>query len=51
MGSVRALSEVGPPTTDVLGTEKRTLAELVAARDEFLDELVAYYKGSSSSSS
>lgn len=43
MGSVRALSKVGQPTTDVLGTEKRTLAELVAARDAFVDELVAYY--------
>jgi hypothetical protein len=43
MGSVRALSKVGQPTTDVLGTEKRTLADLVAARDAFLHELAAYY--------
>jgi hypothetical protein len=43
MGCVRALSKTGPPTTAVLGTEQRTLAELVAARDAFLHELVAYY--------
>jgi hypothetical protein len=46
MGSVRALSKVGQPTTDVLGTEKRTLADLVAARDAFLHELVVYYNSS-----
>lgn len=47
MDSVRTLSKVGQPTADVLGTEKRTLAELVAARDAFLHELVAYYNSSS----
>src|SRR5688572_10245387 len=43
LGCVRAISKVGRPTSDVLDAEKRTLAELVAARDAFVLKLAAYY--------
>ena len=46
LGCVRAISKIGRPTTDALDTEKRTLAELVAARDAFVYELAAYYGSS-----
>jgi hypothetical protein len=47
MSSVRALSQVGRPPTDVLDTEAQTLAELVAVRDAFRHELLKYYSSRS----
>jgi hypothetical protein len=43
LGCVHALSMVRQPPTNVLDTEERTLAELVAVRDAFRRELLTYY--------